>query len=469
VITFSTPLGLVSGRVDTKRGRSVWQPWSRRSWRRILALAALAAAGFAGLSVHYHLGVADAPLAVVRVAAAPVLSALHGGDSRIADAARARYWVGAPELLDRDGTHGWHRLESTLPGFSVVDASGARALPDPVPFVYESAGAPYLRQLVDAYDLRAVVAGAATEYDAMLKLGAWVGGLFDHGADELGRRQNLISPVDVIRMGAAGKKFWCEVAARLMVHAATAIGWQARLATGSATGYSWDHAVAELWSNQHRKWFVLDADFNIVYESGGVPLSAFELCHHGLRLQQAGALTVRAISPPKPSLPTINLLPFYEYVHIDLRNDWNSRALGVGSPEGGDRATWWTARPSLGPVLTAKVREDRADRFDWPVNSVSLHAEHLASNPDATAVLRVGLAGYSPNFGRFEVSTDEDAWRHVRGSTAEFRLVPGRHVLRARVVTAAGHSGPAYSVSVDVPGPLASAASSQRPTPAGSR
>ncbi|MDO8834248.1 MAG: transglutaminase domain-containing protein [Vicinamibacterales bacterium] len=421
-------------------GRSRW----------FLAGFLLSAIVLGSVSVHYRVPLWDAPLAVTKLAAAPVLGYLRDRDTHDAERQRAGYWVGLEPLPREDGVGSWRRIEKAEPGFRVIDASGARTLPAAVPFVYEAADEPYLRQLVETHGLRHVIAGAEDEYDAMLRLGAWVGGLFDHGADALGRQQARIAPVDVIRLGVQGKKFWCEVAARLTVHAATAVGWQARLVTGSKTGYTWDHAVAELWSNQHRKWFVIDADFNVVYETDGVPLSAFELSRRGPALQQEHRLRVRAIAPPKPSLPIIDLVPYYEYVHVDLRNDWNSRFLGIGSPEGGDRNTWWTARPTLGPVITAKVREDRAERFDWPVNAVSMHALGVTRATGGRPVLRVGLAAYSPSFGRFETALDEGAWVAVPGSDARVPLSPGRHVLKARVMTDAGFPGPAYSVTFDV-------------------
>jgi hypothetical protein len=423
--------------------------------RWFLAGILVSAIGLGSLSVHYRVPLREAPLAVTKLAAAPVLGYLQDHDSREAERRRARYWIGLDPLLRKDGVGSWRRVEGAEPGFRVIDASGARALPAGVPFVYESPEAPYLRQLVETHALRGVIAGAPDEYEAMLRLGAWVGGLFDHGADELGRQQAHVAPVDVIRLGVQGKKFWCEVAARLTVHAATAVGWQARLVTGSKDGYSWDHAVAELWSNQHRKWFVIDTDFNVVYEAEGVPLSAFELNRRGPALQQENRLRVRAIAPPKPSLPTINLVPYYEYVHVDLRNDWNSRFLGIGSPEGGDRNTWWTARPTLGPVITAKVREDRAEQFNWPVNVVSMHALDVQRVSGHVPVLRVGLAAYSPSFRRFETAVDGGAWVAASGSDVRVPLPAGRHVLKARVMTEAGFPGPEYTVAFSVgPGPF---------------
>jgi hypothetical protein len=407
-----------------------------------------AAAGVA--KVHYHLPFAAAPGAVARVAGTPILGRFLQRDLADAAALRQRVLAGEAETLAASAAESWTRPAMVAAGVTLAAPIDLDRLQLDVPFVYESEHAPYLRDLVATAHLREAIAGAPTEYDAMLRLGGWLGRRFDHGADALGRRQEFIPPTDVLAMASAGKKFWCEVAARLTVHAATALGWQARLVTASLTGYSWDHAVAELWSNEYRKWFVLDADFNVVYEDAGVPLSAFELCRKGAVLNRLGMLHVRAIAPKKPSLRMVDLMPFYAYVHIDLRNDWNSRHLQPGSPAGGDRSTWWTARPELGPVLTAKTRVDGEAQFNWDVNSVTLHARDVERAADGSSALRVALAAYSPSFQRFQASVDGGPWRDVDGTSTLVPLTAGSHTLRARVMTTNGYPGPDYGVRFSV-------------------
>jgi hypothetical protein len=416
-------------------------------WPVAAVVVLLAVVG--GVSAYFHLNPATAVTGLARVAAASVFRQVYGDDLRAVNQLRARYWVGAADLLKADALASWRRLEREDAALRLVGDGGARPLPAQVPFVYESPDAPYLRELVQTYALRDVIAGAVDEYDAMLRLGGWLGRQFDHGGDRLKGSQDRITPVEVIRTGQNGRKFWCEVAARLTVHAASALGWQARLVSASRDGYAWEHAVADVWSNQYRKWFVLDTDFNVVYEVHGVPQSAFELCQYGPALQQSQQLRVRPIGAAKPSLPPRNLLPFYAYIHIDLRNDWNSRFLRRGSPVSGDQSTWWTARPELGPLLTAKTRVDQQGVFDWPVNAVSIHARELVRGRDGRLLLRLGLTGYSPVFRAFQVSVDSNPWEEAPGGAAIIPVFAGRHVVRGRIVTASGDYGPTYEVSFD--------------------
>ena len=288
--------------------------------------------------------------------------------------------------------------------------------------------------------------GSKDEYDAMLKLGAWVGTRWDHGTDEVPGGTQVCDPSAVVAAGTKGAKFWCEIAARTLAHAADSLGWPSRVITGSRDGHTWEHAVAEIWSNQFDKWFAIDADFNVVYENGGVPLSAFELSTQGERLQREGALQVRHIAPAKASLPLVDLIPFFAYVHVDLRTDWCTRPLPRGSPAGGDRATWWTARRTLPRVLTAKVRVDDAQTFDWRVNEVAIYA--TAASPSAAGTqIQIALAAYSPVFERFEVSVDDAAWSAVEDARQTLVFSAGEHRVRARVLTGNGAEGPVSQVA----------------------
>ena len=226
------------------------------------------------------------------------------------------------------------------------------------------------------------------------------------------------------------------------------MNWTARLTTASRDGRTWEHAVAELWSNQFGKWFVLDTDFNIVYEHKGVPLSAFELVHDGEALQRRGELTVRAIAAPKPSLPYQDLLPFYRYVHFDLRNDWCSRWLPRGSPSGGDLATWWTARPTMHWLITAKPRVDDREVFNWPVNWTAAHPSSARRDEEGRLVLEMGFVGYSATFRGFEMSVDHAGWCEAR-SGHRLSLERGRHLIRVRLITRSGYAGSPAEIELE--------------------
>jgi hypothetical protein len=234
-------------------------------------------------------------------------------------------------------------------------------------FVPEQSDAPHLQDLRKRYDLNAIIAQASSEYDAQLKLAAWVGTRFEHGTDEVPGGRQVCDPVAVFQAGQNGARFWCEIAAYSMIHAAGAVGWPARMITASTDGHTWEHAVAELWSTQHKKWFVIDTDFNVVFEHQGVPLSAWELVHEAPQLKQSGQLTVRRFAKFKEGLTPQDLLRLYAYAHVDYRTDWCTRPLRQASPAGGDLNTRWTSRSGHEPKLTPIARASTRVEFEQAV------------------------------------------------------------------------------------------------------
>jgi len=421
---------------------------SRTRWWGLaiaLAVAALIALGGA----RYSLSPIPLLEQSVRIVAARVLSVIYGNDMKYVVEATERYRIGAPADADESTDESWRRIERVIPGLMVVDARDQNHDIPSVPFVYESPDVAYLRDFRTTYRLDAIVEDASDEYEAMLLLAHWVGTRWDHGTDQVAGGNRVCDPVAVVRAGEWGSKFWCEIAARTMVHAATAVGWQARIVTASRDGYAWEHAVAELWSNQFRKWFIIDADFNVVFHRDGVPLSAFELVHEGERLQAAGKLEVVAFAAQKPSLPPIDLIPYFAYIHLDMRNDWCTRVLRRGSPAGGDVATWWTSRTTLGPILTASQRVDDPQQFNWPVNVAALRGIGARPLAGAGAEVAVEVTGYGPDVEAAEVSRTGGNWRLMEGTTLRLSLTPGRHEVAARLALRSGGKGPETRLVLD--------------------
>jgi hypothetical protein len=388
-----------------------------------------------------------------RVFAAPVFASIYNDDLKAVKAIIETYRVGDKRLLSFSPLESWKNIEAKLPGFRFLGANEGSEIGLEIPFVYERMDSSNLAEFREKCSLDRIIGGPGDEYDAMLQLGAWLGTRWDHGMDRVPGGAWVCDPARVILAGEIGSRFWCEIAARTAVRAATAVGWTARLLTASRDGYTWEHAVAEFWSNQYGKWFIVDTDFNCVYEFEGVPLSGFELCHRGNELQKGGKLVVRKIAPSKKSLPMIDLIPYYSYIHIDMRNDWCSRPLERRSPAGGDLATWWTSRPSLRHLLTAKRRVDDPKLFNWTVNWVSIYALDAKRTSEGQVSIEIGLAGYSPTFKAFEVSFDGGEWHKVEQPSYVLNTGTGDHVVSARLLTISGYRGPESKVSFRIATP----------------
>lgn len=411
-------------------------------FRKISLLFGFALAVFwLSISSFYRLTPIEFLKQSARIIAVPVYSYIYREDTKYVKDVTSKYWVGYPNILAESSFESWKRLQKTVPGFRLIsyDIQGLNHYP--IPFVYENPNAEYLQAFRAKYHLNSLIRDSHDEYDAMLRLGAWLGTRWDHGTDEVPGGNTVCDPVAVVEAGQHGAKFWCEIAAKTTVHAATALGWQARLVTASRDGYTWEHAAAEIWSNQFNKWFVMDTDFNVVYESSGVPLSAFELVHLGEKLQRSGQLKVRNIAPRKTSLPLVDLIPFYNYAHVDMRNDWCSRPLHRGSPAGGDTATWWTSRYHINE-LTAKRKVNNLTRFNWPVNSVAIYVISAKRLNNNQINFQIGLSGYSPIFKAFEIIIDSGNWQRLEGNKFDFTVLTGEHKILIRLLTTFGFIGP---------------------------
>lgn len=377
----------------------------------------------------------------LRINASRVLKRVHSGDLRQVEKLIAHYWFPKPgDAIDAQLKV--QALEDQIPGLKFqVDFAGM-ADAAKCPFVYENPNSPHLQRLRQEFGFEALVQGCRDEYSAMLALGTWLGSRWDHGKDPLSGSRGVFDLVEVIRDGMRGKKFWCEIAATVAVQAFTSMGWPARLVTSSRNGYTWEHAVVEVWSNQFDKWFVMDTDFNVVYESRGIPLSAYELCHDGMALKSSGIFDTRLLGQAKPSLPITDLMPFYAYVHIDLRSDWYTRHLPWGSPAGGDLSTWWTARPDFPKLQSPKVRVEDRRQFNWPVNTAWLIPESVIANGQSIA-LRLNPVIYSPYFEFLQISVNHGPWRNVPVNLAiEIELNPGENCVQARVGLITQQLGP---------------------------
>ncbi len=416
--------------------------WS--AYAATLVLAAGAAAG-----VRYDLGPAQLAEQTLRVTAAPILAVVYRGDRALVDQRTASYVRGEPQLPVASRDDPWRTVAQSVPGFDLT-ATVSPVFPDAeAPFVFESPDAPHLVAFRERYGLRKLVADAPSEYQAILRLGGWVGSQFDHGTDPTVGGDRACDPVGLVESGRAGARYWCEIAARVMVHAATSLGFPARIVTASRDGYTWEHAVAELWSNEFRKWVVVDTDFNEVYERGGVPLSATDLMRHGLAWQRAGELRIVPIAPEKPNIPRGgNPVALYRYVHIDLRTDWCTRPLRRGSPVGGDRATWWIADEGFRPLLTAKQRVDE-QTMNWQVNGVEIVPLSTRPAPRGVAVV-LGFRAYSPTFAGFEVRAPNGEWRALPGPRMEVVAAPGETLVEVRTRTLSGFPGPPTRLSLSL-------------------
>lgn len=405
-------------------------------------------------TAHYRLTPLDFLRQGCRNVIVSSLAFVYQSDMEKAESLSDAYQVGSKRDVSISSIESWRRIAEVNPRLLLHKFHNQKDDINLSPFVYEKYNAPQLVAFRKKYDFQNIVGGVEDEYEKMLRVGEWIGSRWDHGLSDVPGGKNHFAPIDVIEAGTRGRRFWCEIAAKLTVQVASAMAWPARYVGMSKAGHGFKsdrHAVAELWSNRFDKWFVLDTDFNVVFESDGIPMSAYELCKMGSDLQTAGRLRIRNLGAPKPSLPLIDTIPYYRYIFIDLRNDWYTRRLRQGSPAGGDLSTWWTARQCEEPVLTLKKRVDKMEDFNWPVNRLLIFLRRLVNETGSeNSLMEIELKGYAPYFTQFQVSLDDNPWQGIDDDVFRFAVSSGPHALKARMVLLNQSFGPTSSVQFEL-------------------
>src|SRR5207253_2059224 len=138
------------------------------------------------------------------------------------------------------------------------------------PFRYQPADEPRLQQLRTQYHLDDVVAGAADEFEALVRLRNWTRSQFrrcdyqpwtkNFDALEVLNR-NLRNPTQqpYVREKHLDP---CQFFPLLYCQVLLSMGYQSRLV-------SIGHGMVEVWSNQYQKWVTMDAELNFHYVRHG--------------------------------------------------------------------------------------------------------------------------------------------------------------------------------------------------------
>lgn len=146
-------------------------------------------------------------------------------------------------------------------------------------FKFDSFQNPKLRELREKYRLDEVIAGGKDEFEKQVMLNEWVHERFKKFGKPSSDARGALEILEGID---AGNTFFCTQFAELMVSSAASLGWVDRTLAlrrhkDRPGASSTEHSTTEIWSNQHRKWVMLDPTSNLRIEKAGVPLNAWEI------------------------------------------------------------------------------------------------------------------------------------------------------------------------------------------------
>lgn len=324
-------------------------------------------------------------------------------------------------------------------------------------FRFDSVDNPRLHELRDRYQLEKVIAPGENEFQRQLLLMDWVHHRFTRfGSPSSDARGAL----EVLRDLDQGETFFCTQFVHVMVSSAASLGWvnrplALRRHQGVARGGSTEHATTEIWSNQHAKWIMLDPTLNLYIEKDGVPLNAWEIRQEWFYSSGTNLVFVLGSGREryrKAALPVtvrqmagfgeLRLEPdeldkygFIGYIPntdlMDSREDWGQ--MFITKDELCDGTEWHQRTLPANPATDPYFPIGQA-ALDWTASANSI---------------RIKLRTFTPNFDRFGIRLNGQAWRPLDHNTHDWTPSPGVNRFEARAVNAFGIAGPVSSMTLE--------------------
>jgi hypothetical protein len=324
-------------------------------------------------------------------------------------------------------------------------------------FKFDAFDNPKLKELRERYKLDEVVAPGKSELDRQVLLMDWTHCQFK----KFGRpSSNPRGALEILRDIEQGHTFFCAHYAKLFVSSAASLGWvdrelALRRHQGTAQGGSTEHSTTEIWSNQYRKWIMLDPTSNMYLEKDGMPLNAFEIRQEWL--YREGKDLVFVIGKERRRYKKTDLPIFLQ------------RFAGFGdlavSPDELDKYGFTGYIPNTDFM---DAGEDYAKMFivkDKLCDGTRWHQRTVPENPAVDpyfpigqaelglraegGTIKVSLKTMTPNFKRYETRMDSGGWKWS-SDLFDWRVHPGSNRLEVRTVNQFGVPGPVSTAELEL-------------------
>ena len=341
-----------------------------------------------------------------------------------------------------------------------------------LPFEYEDPLHPRMVALRRKYKLDAIVSGAATETERLVKLRDWVAHQWKY--DPPAKNYPAWDADEILRR----KVGFCVQYAIVLMQSAIALGHQARFVFGHNPDSfdSGGHEVCEIWSNEHRKWILYDVNQNWHYvePKTHVPMSMLEVhdlivkTYYGTRPatfenRARKRLPSDAIAicygtgmtpgaPPKEheahfangryTVPT----RWMRLAYIP-RNNFYAKPYPQPMTQGchWDFSEYWCWEDAATPkrYLYRNFTARRND-LNWTINQVCFDAT-IGNRPGSLAIQ---MGTVTPYFDAFLVKVDRQPWKESPRAFV-WKLHSGRNRLEMRTRNKAGILGPVSFLEVE--------------------
>lgn len=145
-------------------------------------------------------------------------------------------------------------------------------------YIWENFDHPLLKELKEKYFLEKVIFGGKNEFEKQILLKQWVYKTLPLGYNNTNYYKSALGVLND-KENAGG--FNCTWYVLVFLQCASALGWYVRkLGIDSDHKFGEEemrHTIVDVWSNEYKKWFVIDPMFNAHFEDDGKPLNALEI------------------------------------------------------------------------------------------------------------------------------------------------------------------------------------------------
>lgn len=323
-------------------------------------------------------------------------------------------------------------------------------------FKFDRAENPKLQDLRQRYHLDTVVAPGRDEFDRQVLLLDWV----HHRFTKFGRPSVAAEgALEILQAIEEGHTFFCSQYAHVFVSAAASLGWvdrelALRRHQDPPGGGSSEHSTTEIWSNQFRKWIMMDPTAKMYLEKEGIPLNAYEIRHEWF--ERGGRDLAFVVGKErkryrKSDLP-IFLGHFTGFGDLTVPVDELDKYGFIGYLPNTDLMD-----AGLDYAQMFIVKDQRCEGTRWHTRTVPANPAVDPYFPIGQAALRldgehdairVTLRTLTPNFRAYQTRLDSSTWGET-GERLSWSIHPGLNRLEARTLNQFGVAGPISTVEVE--------------------
>jgi len=183
-------------------------------------------------------------------------------------------------------------------------------------FIYQNTeNSPELKMLLSSYDLDKIAENEENEMDKILQLLQWTNSRWEHSGSNKPSESNTLT---ILKEAESGKKFRCVEYGIVLKSVLASNGFKARTLSLKTRDVEKvrlgaGHVLTEVWSNTYDKWFMLDAQFNVVPTLDNTPLNAVEFQNAIIQNADYQLIDINGEVDRKRRKKYLNFIPHYLY------------------------------------------------------------------------------------------------------------------------------------------------------------